>query len=376
MADYTESQLENMSDEELETAANEASMNAELEEADTSVDDSYIEDDNTDDSGDEPEVVDDGEPIIEDDKSKDNDGEPDDEVEDKDSEISDDDKANLDEEAEPKEDDNEEAISDTPIEEFRDLKVDGKMIPIKSMDEIYALASGGGNLTQKYQRLAGHKKAIAIMQQHNITDEDLSVLAQIRSGNKDALANLVKKSGIDYLDITDEVSNTYNPNEFVPSDVAVSIQEIQDEISVDPEYSITQNVVNNMFDDSSRDMLVENPAMIKGLHQDIKNGVFEQVQAEAYKLKMMTGGIKSDMEYYIEAAQSGAAENVPTMNNNSQQQNQVEETVSKKQVNSNKKSKRSAGSTKAKIAPKTVVDVNEMTDEELEAYRTKIMDAY
>jgi len=355
----TEDELFDLSDEELEA---QMKSEAKAEEVSEEI------------PGDEPENVDEDSTEEELDENQESEEESEDEVEEDDSETSEEEEGQPDGEPDTTEDDNEDEPTDTPPE-YRDLKVDGKMIPINSIDELYALASGGGNLTQKYQKMSGHKKSISIMEQHNISDEDLSVLAQIRGGNKDALAALVKSSGIDYMDVTDEVSAGYNPAEFIPSDTSMSIKEVQDEISVDPEYSITQNVVNNVMDEKSQGMLVQNPNMIRGLHQDIKNGVYEEVQAKAYKMKVMEGGTRSDMEYYIAAAQSEQpVNNQAPVQNQTPARNETQEQVTKPNLGK-AKSKRAAGSTKAKVAPKTVVDVNEMTDDELDAYRAKIMDA-
>jgi len=269
---------------------------------------------------------------------------------------------------EPAEDkgETEEESPDTPT--FKDLKVNGKMVPINSIDELYALASGGGHITQQLQGLSSKKKSFAMMDQHNISDSDISMLAEIKSGNKDALATLLKQSGIDTMDVTDEVTDGYRPGQYIPSDESMNLKDVQDEISVDEEYSITQNVVNNMMDERSQQTLVQNPMMIKGLHQDIKSGAYQRVQAEATKLKMMDGGLKSDMDYYIQAAQSGAQQ-AP------KQQFQPEQPAPAKKVNAGKKlSKKAAGSTKSKTPPEGRKKAEDMTDDELMAMRTQIMD--
>jgi len=364
MAEYTEDQLDDMTDEELEAAANEA-RHSEAQEEDNA-DDENISDN-------EPENVDDGEeePIVEDDEGE---TEPDDEVEVEETETSENEEDNLDGESDPKEDDKEEEATDTPDQqEFIPLKVSGKEIPINSLDELYTLASGGAAVTQKFQEIAAHKKSISIMQQHGLTEADLSLLIEARNGSKDALASLVKQSGIDSIDVTDQVAEGYQPGKFIPSDQQVSLDDVQREIAMDPEYNITQNVVNNVMDERSQNMLVQNPNMIRGLHHDIKSGAYQEVSAHAEKLKLMDGGLKSDMEYYIQAAQEGPSGQQPQQQIPAQP---APEPQPRKRVVSKDKRKAAGGSNRNKVQTPSVQDVNSMTDEELMAYREKIMERY
>jgi len=361
MAEYTEDQLDDMTDEELEAAANEA-RHDEAQEVEEAPDEENISDD-------EPENVDNDD--SEEEPEEESEEESNDEVEDEESETSEPEEDNLDGESEDEEDDTEEETSDTPVE-FAPLKVSGKEIPINSLEELYTLASGGAGVTQKFQEIAGHKKSISIMQEHGLTEADLSLLIEARNGSKDALASLVKQSGIDSLDVTDEVAEGYQPGKFIPSDQQLSLHDVQREISMDEEYGITQNVVNNIMDPRSQDMLVQNPQMIKGLHQDIKSGAYQKVSVEAQKLKLMDGGLRSDMEYYIAAAQGEGYENKP------QRQEQVipeQQPAPKKRVVSKDKRK-AAGSKKTKVQVPSVAEVNDMSDEELMTYREKIMERY
>ena len=362
MSEYTDEQLENMSDEELESAAQEATtaMNTEPDdepEGKANAGESEIEtEDNI-----ENEV-----PDTEDEEED----EPSDEVEEEDSETSTEDDGQDDGQPETEEDDTEDESTETQPEvlTFDDLKVDGKLIPINSLEELYTLASGGGNLTQKYQKLSDHKKSIAIMNQHKLSETDISLYAEALGGNKDALASLIKRSGIDTMEIEEDPSEGYVPGQFVPTDRAMNIQDIQDEISRDEEYSTTQNVVNNMMDEHSQEMLVQNPEMIRGIHMDIKSGAYQITQAKAEKLKLMDGGRRPFMEYYIAAAQQEAPQQ--------QQTPAPTESQAPAKKPANKSKKRAAGSTTTKTPPKSIKDVNDMGDDELMEYRESIMSKY
>jgi len=348
-----EEQLDELSDEELEQRVSDERAE-ELKDSNTN-----------DESGEEPEVeLDESEDLEP--ENTDDEIETDDEVEEKEEETSESGEDNPDEGTDPEEEDTKSSDTETPT--FRDLKVNGEMIPINNLDELYTLASGGGHMTQQLQKLSKGKKSLSIMEEHNLTEADLSLLIEARSGNKDALASLVKQSGIDYMDMTDEVDENYQPGQYVPSDESMNLRAVQEEISMDPEYATTQNVVNNLMDERSQQLLVQNPMYIKGLHMDIKSGAYQVTQAHATKMKMMDGGVRSDMEYYIAAAQEA-------QNGNTQQASapQTPDKPAGSKKPSNKSNKRSAGSSTAKAPAAGTPSPEDMSDDDLMAYREKIM---
>ena len=347
----TEDQLNDLSDEELDQRMKDESLEG-------------IEEDNANSEGDEPEENADVEPDPEPETIDGEDDDSDDEVDAEEDDTSDVAAGETDGNPEADDEDTETETTETP-ESFRDLKVDGQMIKINSIDELYTLASGGGNITQKLQRLARGKKALSIMDDNKLTAEDISLLVEARSGNKDALATLMKQSGVEAFDIPDEVTEGYQPGQHVPSDARMNLKDVQDEISGDPEYQTTVTVVNDVMDERSQQMLVENPMYIKGIHMDIKSGAYQTTQAEATKLKMMDGGGRSDMEYYIEAAQQAQVA--------SQSQPQQQEQPQAQKPRGSKSKKRSAGSFTKKTPAPGRVSVDDMTDDELMAYREEIM---
>jgi len=364
----TEDELYDMSDEDLEVAANAErnSANAEDENDNSDNEPDVVDDGSTDEvdsvEGGDPENSDDNTDEVEED-------EPNDEVDEEDVDTSESDEGQPDGEPASDEDETDTPETDTPTQEFAPLKVSGKNIPINSLDELYTLASGGASVTQKFQEIAGHKKSISIMQEHGLTEADLSMLIEARNGNKDALASLVKQSGIDSLDVTDEVSEGYQPGQYIPSDQQMNLHDVQSLISQDEEYGTTQNIVNNLMDERSQNTLVQNPNMIRGLHEDVKSGAYERVSAHAQKLKLMDGGIRSDMDYYVQAAQEGPQGQQP------QQQvpaTQIQEPAPKAKPD-NKDKKRAAGSTHKATKTPSIKEIEDLSDDELMAYREKIM---
>lgn len=370
---YTESELHDMSDEELEAAVKKAKGELGEIEKEQAMLDSLPADEVEDQEEavmEEPEEAELEEPEATE-ESNDNETDEPEEEETSEEEVS---PAPEDESEEDGTEDDNEDSDEVAVQTFKPLKVDGKEVPINSLDELYTLASAGGQFTRKMQEIAPYRKAVAAMAENGLSDKDISLFIEATKGNKDALASIISKSGVDPLDINEKPDASYEPGAYLPSDSSLQLKEVQQAIMNDPEYSITEDIVNNQMDVASQNMLIQNPEMIKGIHQDVQSGVYPAVSAEAAKLKLMDGGRKSDMDYYIEAAKSGAYQNYA-------QEAPVEtpEPVqTRPAVNPALNAQRkAASSTRARKTPAPkVVDYLEMSDEDIAKKREEIMSKY
>jgi len=369
--DLNDDQLAELSDEELEAEFNKVKQEVlgSEDESSDNVDDTNVVDSNENESQDE--TTENADNV---DEPEENSDESLDEVDGGEEETSTEDNGQLDGDPTSEEDDTKSEPTETL--ELKPLKMDGKEIPVKSLEELYALASAGGKFTQKMQAISKYKKAYMIMDKQGLSDEDISLLAEAKSGNKDAIATLIKQAGIDPLELDDGPSENYRPGALVPSDVAVQIEEVQREISADPEYAVTSNIVNNVLDERSQDMLVQNPNLIRGIHEDIKSGAFQYVMAEAEKLKLMDGARRPDFEYYLIAARSNDDQGIQEPGQPAPEPQQVQTQTQTKPAVSKAK-RRAAGSSNTKTPPKSgPINWDELSDEELMAKREEILSRY
>lgn len=171
-----------------------------------------------------------------------------------------------------------------------------------TLDELKELASKGLDYTKKMQEVAPWKKQIAAMKQHNVTQDDINLLIDLKQGNKEAVLSLMKDNGIDPLDVDVDNIKAFRPNDYSMTDTQFELRETINRLSVDKEvYSKTEQIVDSVWDEKSRVEMLKNPSMIEGLQFDIKNGVYDRVYPTMLKLKGLDGGKKSDLEYYLEA---------------------------------------------------------------------------
>lgn len=222
------------------------------------------------------------------------------------------------------------------------------------------------NYTQKMQKIAPYRKMISAMEEEGITEDQFNVAIDALKGNKDAIQNLMKTHNIDPLDIDgDAETDSYNPTQYGKSEYQQRIEEITSQISSDPEYTTTVDVIQNRWDQSSRGVFAKNPEMISGLHNDIKSGLYDKVLPVAAKLKVLDGNSKSDIEYYMLAGEQVSNSEASAKDSVDSANKQTQEMVDKSgQASSEAQRKRAAASTRTRADKKGVTDYLEDDNDE------------
>ena len=344
-----------MSDEELETA-----VQVEKDELDESdVTDTDVGDINTDEDNGE-EVTEQSDATNEEDEVEVQDSSSNQVEEDSNTE---DDNATIDNGNEVE--DGQEADASADIAKYKPLMVDGEEIPINDIDELYTMASAGGRVTQKFQELAKHRRTISAIQEAGLTDDDINTFIEAQKGNKEAIASLVKKAGVDPLDIDEDSAEGYTPSQYGMSDTEQAIADIQQSISSDAEYTRTAHVIDEVWDDASRNQVIENPNIIMGLHNDMRSGLYDRVAPEAKKLAIADGMRRPSIDYYMQAGRLVSQSDMLS-------QEQDPGVVQQESRRSAKRKSAGAGNGK-RVAKKAELDFNEMSDDDAWKLREQIM---
>ena len=290
-------ELWELSDEELEDAFRAAKADGAAVEYDTAeeaVDDDEIDleqpsADSDDDASDEIEVEDKTEAA-----SETTDDKPD-----GDADVADE---------QTEEDATEAEVEEQPAQddEVLTFKADGQdyTFTVKEMKEQFGKVFGQAmNYTKKMQALKPHRRTIDALETAGLTHDDVSLMIDVLKGDKDALTTVMKRTGVDALELDMESSRTYVPKDYGRGDVELDINEIVSEISRDREYPMTHTILEKQWDDASRREFVKDPELIRLLHTDVKSGMFDKVNPIAQKLKIYEGAKRSDLDYYKMAAQ-------------------------------------------------------------------------
>ena len=232
------------------------------------------------------------------------------------------------------------------------------------------------NYTQKMQKIAPYRKMISAMEEEGITESQFNTAIDALKGNKDAIQNLMKTHNIDPLDIDgDAEADSYSPTQYGKSEYQQRIEEVTSQISSDPEYTTTVDVIQNRWDPASRSEFAKNPDMISGLHNDIKSGLYDRVTPVAAKMKVLDGNSKSDIEYYMLAGQQvSEAENSAKSSVDKANKATQEMVDSSGQASSEAQRKRAAASTRTRADSKGVTDyLEDDNDEQFDDWYKKLM---
>ena len=169
---------------------------------------------------------------------------------------------------------------------------------LEMFDKIFPQAA---DYTKKMQAMKPYRKRIDYMEQVNMTDSEFNFLMDLSKGDKAAITELIKRTGVDALELDTE-NNNYIAKNYGRDDTELDIREVVSGISNDKEYSITYNILNSQWDESSRSEFLKEPKKIAQLHEDVKSGFFDIINPIAQKLKIYDGSKKSDLDYYGIAA--------------------------------------------------------------------------
>lgn len=308
--------LYDLSDEQLEDAfraakAQEASPDTQMEDDNKDVDDNADEDSDNEeefDNSDDDDNQEDTDDLEQPNKDSDDDS-SEDEDEDDSKDDSKDAEGKLDGESDADEEDTDKDEEDSKDEvqpvQKRKYKANGQEFEFTDeeiLEQFGRVFGQSMNYTQKMQAIKPWRKTIDAIEEAKLTHNDINLMIDVLKGDKDAVAALVKRTGVNPLELDEDNAKPYQPNDYGRNETELAIKDIEDRISRDKEYSITHNVLTKQWDDASWREMTKDPQLIELLHVDVKSGMYDTISPIAQKLKVYDGSAKSDLEYYKLAA--------------------------------------------------------------------------
>jgi len=186
------------------------------------------------------------------------------------------------------------------------FKANGKDYEFSSeeiVDQFPKIFGKAMDYTKKMQAIKPWRKTIDAMEDAKLNHADVSLMIDVLKGDKDAITEVLKRTGTDTLELDTEADSGYEAKDYGRDESALAISDVVDEISKDAEYTTTHNILSKEWDEKSWNTMTEDPNMIRLLHEDVKSGMYGTLQPMAEKLKVFDGGTKADLEYYKLAAQ-------------------------------------------------------------------------
>ena len=168
------------------------------------------------------------------------------------------------------------------------IKANGKNLKLDNVDDVIRLVQMGANYNLKMAGIKEQIPFLKMLERNNLLDESkLSYLIDLHEGKQGAIARLLKEHNIDLYDFDTDTEKAY-----IPQNRAVSMQEIQiedaiKEISTSDKFLDTMKVIQEVWDEPSRDVIREDPEKIKILNEHIESGIYAAVQTEIERMQLL-----------------------------------------------------------------------------------------
>jgi hypothetical protein len=161
------------------------------------------------------------------------------------------------------------------------FKANGKEIKVNSVEDAVELMQMGANYSKKMAALKPHLKLIKMLDKHGLMDESkLSYLIDLNGKNPEAIAKLVKDSGLDPMEMDENKAEDYKPTSYKVDDREIELDNVLESIKDSSTYQRTISVVSNDWDKASKEVIANTPQILSVLNAHMESGIYDIIQAE------------------------------------------------------------------------------------------------
>lgn len=183
---------------------------------------------------------------------------------------------------------------------FAPFKANGKDMNVDNVDDAISLMQMGANYTKKMAALKPNLKLMKLLENNGLlSEEKLSYLIDLDKKNPAAIGKLLKDSGIDPLDVDVDKQGEYKPNTYTVDDRELALDAVLDEVQGTPTYGKLLEVVSNKWDAPSKQVIADNPQLLKVINSHMANGMYDIIGNEIERERTFgrLAGL-SDLEAY------------------------------------------------------------------------------
>lgn len=173
---------------------------------------------------------------------------------------------------------------------FQSFRASGRDVKVRSVDEAIRLMQMGVNYSDKNAEQKPKLAIIKVLEKNGLLDsEKLAFLIDLHNKKPEAIGKLIKDSGIDPLDLDEQVVKDYRPKAQVASDSELEMDDVLAEVKHSPHYDRLLDVVSKKWDDRSKAAAGGNPRVLTMLAEQMENGVYDKIMAEVDHQRMLGG---------------------------------------------------------------------------------------
>lgn len=177
----------------------------------------------------------------------------------------------------------------------------GKDIQVTDPNDMIRLMQQGAGYHKKMAAIKPMTRMGRLLEENGLMDEaKLSYLIDLHHKKPEAIASLIKDSGIDPLDLDIEKAQTYVPTVRQVDDTAVELQTVLDDLKENSQsYDRTITILGNQWDPSSRQTLAQYPELIRIIDSQVQDGTYDKIN-QIVEYERMMGRLSgvSDLHAY------------------------------------------------------------------------------
>lgn len=157
------------------------------------------------------------------------------------------------------------------------LKWKGQEIPV-TREELIALGQKGFDSEKKWQEAAINRPIKEVLDKFGLSIEQLTMLGNIvKDKNPEALALLAEQNGIDLFEAE---KKNYKP---LVENKNYELDDVIAEINQNEELAVQMNNYVSSVPQKIKDMFIGKPDVLRGLNQDMKQGIAQKIMPEVIK---------------------------------------------------------------------------------------------
>lgn len=183
---------------------------------------------------------------------------------------------------------------------FAPFKANGREIKVETIEDVQALMQMGANYNKKMQALKPNLKLMKMLEANGLlSEEKLSYLIDLDKKDPAAINKLVSESKMDPMDLSADKAEAYKPGNHAIDERVLQLDEVISEIEDSPKLTQTLQVVSSEWDQASRNIVVDNPELIKVVNKHMETGVYDRIKSTIDRERML-GRLKglSDIDAY------------------------------------------------------------------------------
>lgn len=253
------------------------------------------------------------------------------------------------------EDEHQEGNEETSKLDFEPIEVEvgGLKVTINSKEEMLAyIKKGASSFNQRPESFQDEK---LVIEQGQLSADDLKLLVDAKNGSKEAIAKLARMSNVDVLDLENEMADKYQQQKqyYKRSEV----DQVAGEILQDTEHASEFQKIAKALPVDFMEAIIADAKDLKAFSGHIKSGIAQKVIPLAINSQMLNGG--TFLENYNKVGYAMSQQTTQT------QEKQKERTVSEREADLRKKAS-SGGGHNHQTKESSGKDIWEMSDEEFE----------